>query len=88
MVNTTTELSNVDNTMNKIVNANFEAMEDLFYTLVKEGQDAGDIRKTFKARALARNLFSSFNGLTIVGQTRQDKEVLEDIAKIALSVLE
>lgn len=88
MVNTTTELSNIDNAMNKIVNANFEAMEDLFYTLVKEGQDAGDIKKTFKARALARNLFSSFNGLTIIGQTRPDKEILEDIAKIALSVLD
>ena len=88
MVNTTTELANIDSSMNKIVNANMEAMEEIFHTLVKEGQAAGDINKKFSARALARNLFSSFNGLTIIGQTRPDKELLEDIAKVALSVLD
>jgi TetR/AcrR family transcriptional regulator, transcriptional repressor for nem operon len=88
MVNTTTELANIDSSMNKIVNANMEAMEEIFYSLVKEGQAAGDINKKFSAKALARNLFSSFNGLTIIGQTRPDKELLEDIAKVALSVLD
>ncbi len=88
MVNTTTELANIDSSMNKIVNANMEAMEEIFHTLVKEGQAAGDINKKFSAKALARNLFSSFNGLTIIGQTRPDKELLEDIAKVALSVLD
>lgn len=88
MVNTTTELANIDSSMNKIVNANMEAMEEIFHTLVKEGQAAGDINRKFSARALARNLFSSFNGLTIIGQTRPDKELLEDIAKVALSVLD
>jgi TetR/AcrR family transcriptional repressor of nem operon len=88
MVNTTTELANIDSSMNKIVNANMEAMEEIFYSLVKEGQAAGDINKKFSAKALARNLFSSFNGLTIIGQTRPDKELLEDITKVALSVLD
>ena len=88
MVNTTTELANIDSSMNKIVNANMEAMEEIFYSLVKEGQAAGDITKKFSAKALARNLFSSFNGLTIIGQTRPEKELLEDITKVALSVLD
>jgi TetR/AcrR family transcriptional regulator, transcriptional repressor for nem operon len=88
ILNTTTELANVDNSMNRFVNSNMEAMEELFYLMVKEGQAAGDIGKRFIARALARNLFSSFSGLKVIGQTKPDKASLEEIVKVALSVLD
>ncbi len=88
ILNSTTELANVDNSLNSFVNAHLETMEDILYTLVKEGQAEGDISKKFSAKAIARNLFSSLNGLKLIGQTRPDKQVLEDIAKVALSVLD
>src|SRR4030095_3759994 len=88
ILNTTTELANMDSRLSNFINAHLEAMEDLFYTLVKEGQVAGEITKKFTAKAMARNLFSSLNGLIIIGQTKPDKQMLEDIAKVALSVLD
>ncbi|HLG41352.1 MAG TPA: TetR/AcrR family transcriptional regulator [Chitinophagaceae bacterium] len=88
ILNTTTELANVDSSLNSFVNTHLEAMEELLLTLIREGQAAGDIGKKFTARALARNLFSSLNGLKIIGQTRPHKQILEDIAKVALSVLD
>lgn len=87
IVNTTTEMANVDNSINKIVSDNMAVMEDFFASLVKEGQASGEISKQFTVKALARHLFSSFNGLTLVGQTRPDKSTLDDILKVSLSVL-
>lgn len=88
MLNTTTELANIDNSVNKIVCNNMSAMEELFTSLVKEGQVKGEINKRFTAKALGRHLLSSFNGLTLSGQTKPDKSMLEDIVRISLSVLD
>ena len=87
MLNTTTELANIDSSINRLVCNNMDTMEDLFLTWVKEGQASGNISKRFTAKALARYLFSSFNGLVTVGQTKPDKSTLEDIIKVSLSVL-
>lgn len=88
MLNTTTEIANIDSSINRLVCNNMDTMEDLFLTWVKEGQARGEISKRFTAKALARHLFSSFNGLVAVGQTKPDKSTLEDIIKVSLSVLD
>lgn len=88
MLNTTTELANVDNSINKIVCSNMTMMEELFEGFVKDAQAQGEISKRFSPKALARHLFSSFNGLTVVGQTRPDKAALDDIMKVSLSVFD
>jgi TetR/AcrR family transcriptional regulator, transcriptional repressor for nem operon len=88
ILNSTTELANMDNSINKFVVSNMAAMEELLYKWVKEGQADGSISKKFGARALARNLYSSFNGLKVVGQTKPDKAALDEIMKVALSVLD
>lgn len=87
MLNTATEMGNVDGCINRIVCDNMCAMEELFYGLIKEGQVNNEITNRFSTKALARHLLSSFNGLTITGQTRPDKSTLEDILKVSLSVL-
>lgn len=88
ILNTSTELSNVDHTVNSFVNMYVEAMEALLQQLVKEGQSTGEITKKFTAKTLARNLLSSMNGLKVMGQVKQDKQMLDDIVRVALSVLE
>jgi TetR/AcrR family transcriptional regulator, transcriptional repressor for nem operon len=87
ILNCTTELANIDNGIKRFVVANMEAMEAQILAWVKEGYTDGSIQKKFSAKALARNLYSSFNGLTLMGQTKPDKETLEDIVEVALSVL-
>jgi TetR/AcrR family transcriptional regulator, transcriptional repressor for nem operon len=88
ILNSTTELANMDSATKNLVGDNMDRMEELFYTWVREGQSAGNISTRFTARALARHLFSSSNGLRIAGQTRQDKKTLDDIVRLALSVLD
>jgi len=88
MLNSTTELANLDSSVNELAISSMEAMENLFYNWVKDGQSDGSIAKKFTARALARNLYSSFNGLKVVGQTKPEKAILDDIVRVALSVLD
>jgi TetR/AcrR family transcriptional repressor of nem operon len=87
MVNTTTELSNLDKEISTLVLENLQGMENVLYEWVKAGQQQGEISQSFSAQALARHLYNSYNGMRIVGQTKPDRKSLEDIIKVALSVL-
>ncbi|MBI1343541.1 MAG: TetR family transcriptional regulator [Terrimonas sp.] len=88
MLNSTTELANMDPRISKEAVKNLEMMELLFLSWIKEGQASGEISKKFTAKAIAHHLNSSFNGLKLVAQTKPDKDALRDIAKISLSVLD
>jgi TetR/AcrR family transcriptional regulator, transcriptional repressor for nem operon len=88
ILNTTTELANVDDHIKDFVANNMVAMEALLLEWVKEGQSSGQISKRFTAKAIARHLFSTLNGLKVVAQIKADKAALQDIVKLALSVLD
>lgn len=88
MLNSTTELANIDKKVSKTALDNMDAMESMFLLWVKEGQASGDISKRFTARAIARHLFSSINGIKLVAQTKADKATLGDILQLSLSVLD
>jgi TetR/AcrR family transcriptional repressor of nem operon len=87
VVNSTTELSNLDEKVSTLVLDNLEAMEGMFQEWVKEGQEKGEISRSFSARSLARHLFNSYVGMRIIGQTKPDRKSLDDIVEVALSVL-
>ena len=87
MVNSTTELAaNDDEVADKACNnrCNFEA---LFYDFLVSAQANGDVSAKHDARALARFLFSAMQGLQVTAKTRPERQVLEDIVKVTLSVL-
>ena len=88
LLNSTTEMANQDDATNAMAGSNLDWMEELLYGWVKEGQASGDISKKFSARAIARHLNSSLNGLRVVAQTRPEKKNLDDIVRLALSVLD
>ena len=88
IVNTTSELANLEKEIADFVKKNMEDYEKLFQQLIKEGQQAGEISKSLSAVALSRHLFNSLAGLKIIGQTTNDRKTLEDIGKISLSVLQ
>jgi TetR/AcrR family transcriptional repressor of nem operon len=88
MVNTATEMTNQNKELAKIVGSDFEGMEELMYTLVKQGQSEGDISKKQKPKTLAHYLFSSYLGMRITGQAKPDRATLEDVVKVTLSVLD
>ena len=88
MINATTELANQDKKISKMAGFNMQCVEDRFYQWIREGQASGEIARRYSARALARYLFSSISGLQVLGQTVEEKAVLEDVMKVSLSVLD
>jgi TetR/AcrR family transcriptional repressor of nem operon len=88
LINVSMELSAVDKDVAAVSLANMEGMEQIFSTLVKEGQTKGEISKKFTPKALARHLFSSLMGLRVSGVYRPDVDSLRETAKLALSILD
>ncbi|KIC95011.1 TetR/AcrR family transcriptional regulator [Flavihumibacter solisilvae] len=87
IINTTTELANLEATIYSFVKGNMEDVEKMFHDWIKDGQESGEISKSFSAVALARHLYNSFSGLKIIAQTSKDRKALEDVVKVSLSVL-
>ena len=65
-----------------------ERIEEAFYRAVVRGQEAGEISTSRDARALARYLVNSENGLMVMAKANREREVMADIVKTVLSVLE
>lgn len=72
----------------KLIGGGFDLMENTFFALVERGQRDGDIAKDKDARALARYLTSSLNGLMVVGKAKPDPKALADIARETLKALD
>jgi len=63
-------------------------MEDTFVQLIERGQKEGSISGNKEARALARFLTSTINGIMVMGKANPDRGALNDIAETALSALD
>jgi len=63
-------------------------MEETFVQLIERGQTEGSISATKDARALARFLTSTINGIMVMGKANPDRSALNDIAETALSALD
>ena len=87
LVNTTTELASEDQEIAKLMEENVRQKEKLFHSLIIKGQEQGEISTKHDSLALARYLFSSYNGLKVVAQTRPNPEVLLDAKKVVLASL-
>lgn len=89
MVNTTTELAIHDAEIAKIVNDNRNEMQNLFFEAIQKGQEMGNISKDKNALALSRFIFNSYSGIRVSARSLgMDKETLDDIVKVTLSVLD
>ena len=87
VVNTTTELANMDTEIADFLLKNMNEMEQVFQELIKDGQKLGEISTAFPAAALARHLFNTYSGMRVGGKAKPERKALEDIANVALSVL-
>ncbi len=63
-------------------------LEQAFHAAVVRGQRTGGIAADRDARALARYLTSSLNGLGVMIKAKPDRAVLDDIVRIVLSALD
>jgi len=68
--------------------SNMAAMEDGFYRALLRGKKDGELKGVRDPRAVARFLYSSVQGLSLMAKATQDRRRLEDVVKVTLSVLD
>jgi len=67
---------------------NMAAIEEVFYRALVRGKKEGELKGVRDPRAVARFLYSSLQGLTLMAKVKQDRKTLEDVVKVTLSVLD
>ncbi len=88
VTNSATELASRDRGTTSRVGAVLTKIEAAFHCAVVRAQKAGEIDRARDARALARFLTSSAQGLSVMAKTIPERAVLEDIVDVVLSALE
>ena len=68
--------------------SNMAAMEDVLYRALLRGKKEGDLPGVRDPRAVARFLNSSLQGLVLMAKATRDRQTLEDVVKVTLSVLD
>jgi TetR/AcrR family transcriptional regulator, transcriptional repressor for nem operon len=68
--------------------SNTAATEEAFYRTLLRGKKEGELKGVRDPRAVARFLYSSLQGLTLMAKATQDRKTLEDVVKVTLSVLD
>jgi TetR/AcrR family transcriptional regulator, transcriptional repressor for nem operon len=67
---------------------NMEAVEGAFYRALVRGKKNGELKGVRDTRAVARFLYSSFQGLVLMAKAKSDRKTLEDVVKVTLSVID
>lgn len=89
MVNAGIELAPHDPEIAVIVRANNLEVEVIMTEAIQKGQDTGQISQGLEALSIARFIFATLSGLRVSAASgTADREKLEDIIKVALSVLQ
>jgi TetR/AcrR family transcriptional repressor of nem operon len=88
MVNSTVELLPHDTQILQIIADNAKDVEEAFYKAILKGQTTGEISTRHDAKALSRFFMNTVNGIRVAAKTNPSKDMLEDIVKVSLAVLE
>ena len=67
---------------------NMTTMEEAFYLALQRGKQEGEIRGVRDPRAAARFIYCMLQGLVLMAKARQDRQALNDVVKVTLSVLD
>lgn len=68
--------------------SNMVAVEEAFYRALLRGKKEGELKHVHQPRAVARFLFSSLQGVLLTAKAAPDREILDDVVKVTLSVVE
>lgn len=87
MTNAAVEVAPHDVEVNKVVCQNDQQIEDAFYMAIKKGQQSGEITNKQDARALARFIFNTAQGMRVSAKLNSDKAFFDDIVNLTMSML-
>jgi len=88
VTNSAAELASRDPGATDRVGAVLARIETAFHRAVVHAQKAGEIDPKRNARALARFLTSSAQGLSVMAKACPDRAILEDVVSVVLAALE
>ena len=88
MVNAMSELAGRCEATAEKTCRNMEAVENAFYRALLRGKQDGELKGVREPRAVARFLYSSFQGLVLMAKATRDRKTLEDVVRVTLSVLD
>jgi TetR/AcrR family transcriptional repressor of nem operon len=86
--NCMTEVAARDSEARKLLAAARAQVEDGFVRAVERGQAQGTIARNESPRSIGRFLLNTFSGLNVASKGRPGRAVLEDIARVALRILD
>jgi TetR/AcrR family transcriptional repressor of nem operon len=87
VTNSATELASRDRGTASRIGGTLGRIEAAFHRAVVRAQKAGEIDPARDARALARFLTSSAQGLSVMAKASPDRAALEDIVRVTLEVV-
>lgn len=87
LTNSTIELSPHDAEIADVINFNQQWVQAALHDALCRGQEQGEISVETDTQALAQFLFNSLQGLRVVSKTPVNRQALENIVKMTLSVV-
>jgi TetR/AcrR family transcriptional repressor of nem operon len=84
MVNTAVELSGQDQDISDIVNANNQSVEDALASAIEKGRQSGQFLNPLSSRAIAQFIFATISALRVTARSGAGRQVLQNIAGVAL----
>ena len=87
MGNTLTEITNIDEELKAKAIKNLTALENVFYKYINEAKENNQLETKEDSIVLARYLINLWNGINLTRRMYANKETLEPIIRLQLSVL-
>lgn len=88
MVNAGIELASHDAEVNTLVSQCEEQLKQTFYAIIQAGQEDGQISKNKDPKALSSFFNNTVKGLQVAAKSNPDRQSIEEIIKVAITVLE
>jgi TetR/AcrR family transcriptional repressor of nem operon len=88
LVNASLEMAPHDAEVNKIVQSAHQELEEGLYRLLIKAQVAGELPWRHDPHQLAHFLVATLVGIRVLARSQQDRRVLEDVVKTAVSVFD
>ncbi len=88
LTNTVTNLNTIDAQIARSIVQGIDLLEQALYALLDRGQRAGEIAEDKDIKAIAHLMISVSYGLNIAARVAPNREILEDMAKAAISTLD
>ncbi|SDQ00819.1 transcriptional regulator, TetR family [Mucilaginibacter sp. OK268] len=87
MVNAEVEVAPHDEVVKQMICRNDQQVEDIFYRVIKKGQENGEISKAQDTRAIARSISNTVKGMQVTAKSTTEKAVFDDIIRLTLMML-